>query len=115
MPRVLLVEEDSFVAVPLLRLLQRAGARVVHWVTSAEDALAQAADMPYDIVLAAARVGGDGGGVDLVEQVRLGSLSGRAVVLAASPLDVPVGVPFVDKADPGAVASVISDWGASRT
>lgn len=43
MPRVLLIEDEALVAIPLTRILERAGARVVDWVETGVAAMARAA------------------------------------------------------------------------
>jgi two-component system, response regulator PdtaR len=104
-PRVLIVEDEALIAILIQDTLARAGAEVVGTASSAEEALALAAEMPPGFALVDIKLKGGVDGVELARRLheRFGTeivfLSGskdpetRARAMAARPRGF-VGKPF---------------------
>jgi len=68
--RVLIVEDESIIALDIQTSLQNAGYQVVSIATNAEEALSYTADLQPDLVLMDIRLRGEMDGVETAEQIR---------------------------------------------
>lgn len=115
MPRVLLIEDQVIAAKPALRVIEHAGARVVDWAPTAENARFRAVASHYDILVADFDLGPCAPtGVQVLEELRDLHPEATCVCISASACEVPEWLTFVSKLDlASGMTSVIASW-ASR-
>lgn len=115
MPRVLLIEDQVIAAKPALRVIEHAGARVVDWAPTAENARFRAVASEYDILVADFDLGpGSPTGVEVLEELRDLHPAATCVCISASVREVPGWLTFVSKLDlASGMTSVIATWAGS--
>lgn len=116
MPKVLLIEDETHLAEPVIRLLTNAGARSVDWAPTAATALATGSSSPFDIVVSDYDLGpGSPNGVAVLTDLRTLHPAATLVCISGAPRNVPDWCTFLDKHDTTALTTIIDRWRAAPT